>query len=105
MEQDIFNENSLPSFITSIQNGFANMPLKFANLVLGNKKNLWRLTMEEGWYLPAYESRSITTDYLFKVLNNQVFRVKCTDIRTHIIEKVKWSKLDLVCYIDNRLKD
>jgi hypothetical protein len=42
------NNNALPSFILGINNGMAQMSLKYANHILGSKPNLYRLVKEEG---------------------------------------------------------
>ena len=94
------SESQIPKFILSIQNGFAQMPISYANLILGNKQNLYRLVMEEGYYLPKSDSRCCTARYLFDVMAGSVFRILVKDIRISLEQKKKWPKIDLICHIE-----
>lgn len=71
--------------------------------MLGSKENIYRICESEGWFLPKFSSRAITVDYLFKVLNAQVFRCQKADICHPPNEKRIWSNIDLVAYLDQRV--
>ena len=96
-------ESQIPKFILSIQNGYAQMPISYANLILGNKSNMYRLVSEEGWYLPNSESRCCTARYLFDVMAGTVFRIPVKDIRISLEQKRKLPKIDLICYLEQNL--
>jgi len=75
-----FNDG-LPSFIMSVSNDWAKMSIRHANCILGSKHNLYRLTAEEGFYLPKEESRAINTQYLFGVVQGKYFRIFRRDVK------------------------
>lgn len=50
-------------------------------------------------YLPENESRSTTADYLFGVVGGRYFRIKVTEIRFCIDEKVRLPKINLIAYL------
>ena len=94
------NDPQIPKWILNIQNGYAQMPISYANLILGNKSNLYRLVSEEGYYLPKSDSRCCTARYLFDVMSGTVFRILVKDIRISLDQKKKWPKIDLICYLE-----
>jgi hypothetical protein len=79
------------------------MPLRYANLILGSKSNLYRLVVEEGWYLPRVEARCCTSKYLFGIMNGEYFRIKTSDIKPSLVERVRLSKIDIIAYLDSNL--
>ena len=96
--------NEIPTFIKGItQNGYAQMPMKYANLILGNKSNLYRMVAEEGWYLPSKDTRCCTAKYLFGVIGEQYFRIQVSNIKFCFDEKVRLPKIDLVAYMEQNL--
>lgn len=93
----MFNQqDQLPKFILGVNNGYARLPLKWANAVLGNKRNLHRMLTEQGFYLPRVDSRACTGKYLFSVISGSVFSIKTSQVRTCLEEKTKLSKIDLL---------
>lgn len=44
------------------------------------KKDLYEM-VSETWYIPPYQSRGVTREYLLKVRRNQVYRVSTSDIK------------------------
>jgi hypothetical protein len=95
-------EGTLPKFIVEIKDGFAKMPIKYANYILGSKHNLYRLVIEEGWYLPKEESRCCNTKYLFDVMSGRIFRIQQNNVKSCFGEKLKWSKLDILSYLQSK---
>ena len=94
------NTNRTPNWIHGVNNGMARMPISYANLILGNKANLFRLVSDEGFYLPNKESRCCTSRYLFDVMAGNVFRIKIQDVRVCLNWKVKWTKIDIIAYLE-----
>jgi len=92
----------IPKWILNVQNGFAQMPISYANLILGNKSNLYRLVVEEGYYLPRSESRCCTARYLFDVMAGTVFRIYVKDVKISLDQKKKWPKIDLIGYMEQK---
>lgn len=70
---------------------------------MGNKQNLYNIVKSEGWELPEFRSRAITTDYLFSVLGGTVFRIQSNEIRRYSVIKHKWSKIDLLIWLENNI--
>lgn len=94
---------NIPSFIKQIDGEYAVLPLKYANSILGNKQNVYDLTLEEGWELPDFACRAISIKYLLKVLDGKVFRIQRSQVNRYSIIKERWSKLDLMRWIEERL--
>lgn len=94
--------HDLPGFIVSCENGWAKMPLRYANLILGSKTNLYRLVKEEGWFIPKQEARASTVKYLLEVVQGACFRIKQTDVKPYTTERTKWSKLDILSYLQSK---
>jgi hypothetical protein len=59
--------------------------------------------IEKGYYLPDIRSRIITTDYLVKVSKGINFGIKSDQIKSHPLERKRWSSLDMVSWLSNRL--
>jgi hypothetical protein len=78
------------------------MPIRHANIILGNKSNLYRLVSHDDWFLPKEKARSITTNYLFQVMQGSVFRIRTEHVKHYITERVRWSKIDLLSYIQSK---
>jgi len=98
------NNTNLPSFIKGItQQGYAQMPMKYANLILGSKSNLYRMVAEEGWYLPKKESRCCTAKYLFGVIGGYYFRILVADVKFCVDEKVRLPKIDLIAHLETKV--
>ena len=67
--------------------------------MIGNIENFYYALTAEGYYLPKLKSPSITGDYLWKVLNDNVFRMKTSEIKfgvtfkniqkNHIFEEIE----------------
>lgn len=94
-----------PSFIKQIDGEYAVIPLKYANCILGNKKNIYDMTADEGWELPEYTSRAISVKYLLKVLEGLVFRIQRSQVQRYSITKERWSKFDLIRWIEQKLPE
>jgi hypothetical protein len=107
--QEENNQLVIPSFIVEVRDGYAKMPLRYANLIIGNKQNLHRLVSDEGWYLPKKDSRCCTSKlfnlyrYLFDVMGGWVFRIQQSQVKFCLNEKKRWSKIDIVAFIETRL--
>jgi hypothetical protein len=96
------NKNNYPSFILGVNNEMATMPISYANYILGDKKNLYRLVSLEGYYLPEFSKRCITSKYLFKVIKGEIFRIKSSDINNYSVEREIWTKIDLVSELQGK---
>ena len=97
----IENKINLPSFVQSVNNNLAKIPISIANSVLGSKQNLYIIVESEGWFLPKLKSKAISNAYLFEVLLGNVHRVKSNPITPPPPEKIRWKKIDLVTFIDD----
>ena len=96
------NNSNLLKFIMSCKDGYATMSIRYANLILGNKQNLYRLVSEEGYYLPRYDSRCITTNYLLEVMKGSVFRICATDVKVCLSERIRYSKIDMISLLETK---
>jgi hypothetical protein len=95
--------NNIPNFIIGINEGMASMSLRYANLILCSKQNLYRLVAEEGWYLSRLQSRCCTSRYLFDIMNGSVFRMKTSDVKPCLVERIRLSKIDIIAHIVSKL--
>lgn len=59
--------DQIPSFIQRIEGNDTMVPQSFANALVANKKNLYRMIDNMGFYLPTILDQAVTTDYLLKV--------------------------------------
>lgn len=100
--EETSHQQSLPNFIIGINNGFATLPISYANCILGDKKNLSNMVLKEGFYLPEFGSRCITTSYLFEVISLRVFNIRRDQVNRYLVEKQRWPKIDLLTLLEQR---
>jgi len=69
---------------------------------MGPKKNIHRLiTTAEGIYLPSVEARCTTNKYMLGVVARKYWPIKIADVKIRLVEKTRWSKVDMIAYIDS----
>lgn len=88
--------DNLPHFVKRIEGNNAFIPESYANLIIGNKKNLHRMIFNLGFFIPNIRDRSLTTEWLLKVMTNQIFSFKKSQINKNPGAKIKISKIDLM---------
>ncbi len=98
-ENNLQNNQELPKFVISVNNGIATMPISYANSILGSKENFYRMVSSQGWYLPHISSKAITIPYLMKVVEGTCFKVRVSEVRHFIVDRKKWKKLDLFLFL------
>ena len=66
-----------------------------ARQMIGNKKGLYNVAINRGYYLPTINSKIITEEYLMELLKENVFYVPLSEIRiAHLKDtNIKKSKL------------
>ncbi len=92
---------SLPKFVLGVVNGQARIPISYANLLLANRENLYRMVSAEGWFLPESESKAVTVNYLLGVSSGKFFRIRVSEVHHYPAEKKTWKKLDLFIYLSD----
>ena len=55
--------------------------LPFLNKLIRNKENFYVALVMEGYYLPEYESRAVTGEFLWKVFTGEIACLKRADIK------------------------
>lgn len=96
---------NLPHFVTKIDEVNAEMPISYANAILGSKENLYYMLKSEGLYLPKIEASCIKTDYLLGVANNKYFSISINKVTFCPKQTKKVSKLDLFLDIQSKMEN
>ncbi len=49
--------------------------------MIGNKRGLYKVAMNRGYYLPTYNSKIVTEEYLMELLKENVFYSPTTEVK------------------------
>lgn len=96
-------ETNLPVFVRRIEGSNAIIPMSYANAIISNKKNLYKIVDSHGIFLPNLKDRAVTCEWLFRVLANSVFTIRKSQTSSFPQERMNTSKIDLIEKISNCL--
>lgn len=83
----------------------ANENIAYLNALIPNKEFLYNFLIEtKGYYLPNFLTRCITSEYLMRVMKNEVFTIKRDKIQIAILNK-KVTKLEIYDALTSVIKE
>jgi len=97
----MLSKNILSTFVLQEDSKNLIMPLKLANMLLGNKRNLYNSIKSYGLFLPKL-GNAVTAKYLIKVSKGEAFWILEKDVKFPPEEKIKFTKTDLVAYLEDK---